>query len=125
MIVAGFGFRNIATTDSLRNALAATRAEPPALLAVPADKAHAPAIQQLARELGLAVLPVAESTLRAMQTQTQSQPSLDHRATGSVAEACALAAAGPDARLLKSRQISADRCATCAIAQTSIQGTPT
>ncbi|MHA6346914.1 cobalamin biosynthesis protein, partial [Roseivivax sp. CAU 1761] len=37
--------------------------------------------------------------------------------TGSVAEAAALAAAGPGARLLGPRAVSPDGCATCALAQ--------
>ncbi len=121
MIVAGFGFRGIATTQSLRDALAATGAGPLALLAAPADKAYARSIQQLAEELGLSVVPVAETLLHSMQTETQSPKALEHRATGSVAEACALAAAGPDATLLSARHISPDRLATCAIAQGTLQ----
>ena len=118
MIVAGFGFRAIATTDSLRDALKATGHEHPALLAAPADKAYAACIQQLAQELGLSVFPVAETLLRAMQTQ--SAMALEHRATGSVAEACALAAAGDTPVLLCDRIISHDHRATCAIARSSL-----
>ncbi len=120
MIVAGFGFRAIATTDSLRDALKATGHELPALLAAPADKAYAACIQQLAQELGLSVFPVAETLLRAMQTPTQSPRALEHRATGSVAEACALAAAGDTPVLLCHRIISHDHRATCAIARSSL-----
>jgi cobalt-precorrin 5A hydrolase len=39
------------------------------------------------------------------------------RGVGSVAEAVALAAAGPGARIVVARVISSDRMATCAIAQ--------
>ncbi|HRO16470.1 MAG TPA: hypothetical protein PLL33_15800, partial [Paracoccus sp. (in: a-proteobacteria)] len=40
--------------------------------------------------------------------------------TGSVAEAVALAAAGPGARITTRRVVSPDRSATCAIAQADI-----
>ena len=41
---------------------------------------------------------------------------------GSVAEAAALAAAGPGARLLAPRMISADRMASCALAMSLPEG---
>ena len=119
MIVAGFGFRGIATTQSLRDALAQTGSHAPTLLAAPADKAYAPSIQQLAQELGLSVFPVPATLLQSAQTLTHSPKAQEHRATGSVAEACALAAAGTNATLLATRQISTDRRATCALAQGS------
>lgn len=84
-------------------------------LAAPDDKA--PALATLAELLGLPLIAVSQEALRAAPTQTQSAASLGARATGSVAEAAALAAAGPSARLITSRHISPDRMASCAIAQ--------
>src|SRR5690606_18429295 len=101
-----------ATVESLRAALdAAGPAE--ALAALPA---HAALVAELARALGLPLIPVA--SVAGIATPTQSSRSLAAHHTGSVAEAVALAAAGPGARLLAPRATSADRCATCAIAQT-------
>ncbi|WP_417628724.1 cobalamin biosynthesis protein [Pararhodobacter aggregans] len=111
MIVAGFGFSSRATLASLQGALAATggRAE---ALATLADKA--PALAPLAAALNLPLIAVEGALPR---TLTQSGASRAARGTGSVAEACALAAAGPGAYLLGPRAISPDRLATCALAE--------
>lgn len=117
MIVAGFGFRGAADSSSLRAALALAQNGHPAVtaLAAPADKA--PALAVLARTLGLRVIAVSPQALSAVSTATHSAASFAARRTGSVAEASALAAAGPDARLLAPRHISPDRMATCALAE--------
>lgn len=118
MIVAGFGFRAGATADSLRDALArAGRTGEVACLATAADKAETGAFHDLASALRLPVRAVPAAALGAQQTQTQSQASQANRETGSVAEAAALAAAGPGARLFGPRVVSADRMATCALAE--------
>lgn len=116
MIVAGFGFRAAATADSLRDAYA--RAGGTAeVFATAQDKASAHAIIALAAEQGARVTAVSPETLAAQPTLTQSQASRAARQTGSVAEAAALIIAGPGARLLAPRVVSADRMATCALAQ--------
>jgi cobalt-precorrin 5A hydrolase len=118
MIVAGFGFTSSATTDSFEQALNRTGlAERVDLLATPADKAQQPAITEFARNRSLQINPIQPSALHAAQTETQSPLSRLLRRTGSVAEAAALAAAGPGATLIVTRQISQDRMATCAIAK--------
>lgn len=118
MRVAGFGFRAAASSDSLADAL--DRAGGPAgvsALAAPADKAGAAALAELAARLRLPVRAVAQGRLAAMPTLTEAPRVRAARATGSVAEAAALAAAGPGAHLTGPRAISADRTATCAIAR--------
>ncbi|MBB4640409.1 cobalamin biosynthesis protein [Rhizorhapis suberifaciens] len=117
MIVAGFGFRKAADLSSLRAALALAQAGNPPVSALAAPDDKAPALATLAELLGLPLIAVSQEALRAAPTQTQSAASLGARATGSVAEAAALAAAGPSARLITSRHISPDRMASCAIAQ--------
>ncbi len=118
MIVAGFGFRGGATVESLEDAL--TRAcgdlRPSALASV-ADKTRVPAFRRLAERLSLPVHAVSQDILSAQSTLTRSAAAQDARTTGSVAEAAALAAAGPCARLLGPRVISGDRMATCALAK--------
>ncbi|MDF2639161.1 MAG: precorrin methylase [Novosphingobium lindaniclasticum] len=117
MIVAGFGFRADADTASLRDALARACREtaPIQAIAAPADKVAR--LTELALEHGVPIIPVAATALQAERTLTRSPASLAARRCGSVAEAAALAAAGPGARLLALRHISSDRTATCAIAQ--------
>lgn len=116
MIVAGFGFRKGASADSLRAALVACVAMPD-LLATAAGKADSAALKALAAELGVAVHAVPTEILQMQRTQTHSPASQAAHGIGSVAEAAALAAAGPGARLIAARQISPDRMATCAIAE--------
>jgi cobalt-precorrin 5A hydrolase len=116
MRAAGFGFRGAATVASLRDALA--RAGDGAdLLATAADKAGAEPIRALARDLGLALRAVAPADLAAQETLTRSPRVAARFGTGSLAEAAALAAAGPGARLLGPRVVSGDGLATAAIAE--------
>ena len=118
MIVAGLGFNSKATPDSLADALDATGyATSVSVLATPEDKIKAPVILDFAKSRGLLVLPIQPHQLEAAQTHTQSVVSRMMRRIGSVAEAAALAAAGPNAALLATRKISDDRTATCAIAK--------
>ncbi|WP_179510078.1 cobalamin biosynthesis protein [Sphingomonas melonis] len=115
MIVAGFGCRAGATAASLRAALTLASADhAAAMLAIAADRLAIAA--PLADDLALPLVGIAADTLAAIATPTRSPASLAARGTGSVAEAAALAAAGPGARLLVSRRISPDRMATCALA---------
>jgi cobalt-precorrin 5A hydrolase len=120
MRVAGLGFRHGANEQSLADALARAGGEVDAL-ATPADKAEAPAIVALAQTLGLPVVAVPGLDLRAAPTLTHSDRVMAKRGTGSVAEAAALAAAGPGARLVAARVVSGDRMATCAIATGEVE----
>lgn len=116
MIAAGFGFRASATPDSLADALARTGGAP-SVLATAEDKARTPAFRTFAQGLGRPVLGIDPAVLAAQTTLTQSAASRAARASGSVAEAAALAAAGPGARLLGPRAVSGDGMATCALAE--------
>lgn len=116
MIIAGFGFRAEATMDSLLNAYQHLGGDADAI-AVPEDKAGALCFAQLSAKLGLPVYKISSETMKNTVTPTQAARVIEKRGTGSVAEACALAAAGPEGRLMAKRYISADRMATCALAQ--------
>jgi len=117
MIVAGFGFRAAATADSLRDALARAAGEGKVTaFAAPADKAQSACLSELAGEMAVDVRAIAADDLSRQQTPTEAPRVRAARRTGSVAEAAALAAAGPGAKLLAPRSISTDRLATCAIA---------
>jgi len=116
MIVAGFGFRSGATTASLRAALEAAEGERRVThLATLEDKASD--LQELAALLSLPLVAIAPARIIDQPTPTQSLASQAARGVGSVAEACALVAAGATARLLAVRSISPDHMATCAIAE--------
>ncbi|MCA6121440.1 cobalamin biosynthesis protein [Bradyrhizobium sp. WSM 1704] len=118
MKVAGVGFRHDASAASLRDALdAAGGAGGLAAIATLNDKADAPALTSLARELGLPICGVPAVMLAGIETATQSELIDVRFGTGSIAEATALAAAGRGARLIAARAISQDRMATAAIAE--------
>lgn len=116
MIVAGFGFRSAATRDSLSDAFARAGGQADSF-ATAEDKALAPAMVAFSEQTGVHVIGVPAGTLTSQITQTRSNASQTARDTGSVAEAAALAAAGPSAKLLGPRVVSADRMATCALAE--------
>ncbi len=117
MIVAGFGFRGEATVASLQDAHRLACGDiTPMMLATAADKAHTTAFQTFALDTELPVRAVPPDMMEKQVTQSQSAASQSARQTGSVAEAAALAAAGPGARLLGPRVVSGDRMATCALA---------
>ena len=116
MRVAGLGFRSGASLDALREALARAEAQggPVDLIATLPAKAADPALAALATERGLRIAAVA---VAGVVTPTQSPRIQAMHGTGSVAEAAALAAAGPGARVTVPRLSSSDGMATCAIAE--------
>nr|WP_300036660.1 cobalamin biosynthesis protein [uncultured Roseobacter sp.] len=120
MIVAGFGFRSRATVQSLQGALSAAQVGTPLkpdAAATIRDKAEAPVFLRFAADQNLRPVAIDDADLQRQQTTTQSAASLAARETGSMAEAAALAAAGPGARLIAPRVVSDDGMATCALAQ--------
>lgn len=120
MRIAGLGFRTSASVASLQDALtAAGGLDGVVALATVDSKADAPALQALAAELGLPVREMSPAALAGVATVSVSVLMLQRFGTGSLAEAAALAAAGPGARLLGPRKVSADGLATAAIAETN------
>jgi cobalt-precorrin 5A hydrolase len=116
MIVAGFGFRSETSLAALQDALArAGGAEGVTHLATLAAKA--PGLTGLAAALGLPVVAVEPQALAGQTVATRSGRVEALHGTGSVAEAAALAAAGPGSRLRGPRAVSADGTATAAIAE--------
>ena len=116
--IAGFGFRKDTNLDSLLDALmmAGGPAGLTALTTV-AAKADAHCMHALAERLALPITPVAAEDLACAEVATISQKSINMYGTGSVSEAAALIAAGAGAKLLAPRTLSADKRATCAIAE--------
>ena len=118
MKVAGLGFKKDVTLASLREALAAAGGpEGLAAVATVSDKADAEVLKLLARECGVPIKAVLAEVLAGIATPTQSKLVAEKFGTGSIAEAAALAAVGPRARLIVARVISQDRTATAAIAE--------
>jgi cobalt-precorrin 5A hydrolase len=122
MIVAGVGCRRGAGAPdieaAIRAALARAGVTPDALdaIATTAAKQGDIAIDTAAARFGVAVILVPEPELRAAseRTATKSERVLALMGVPSVAEAAALAAAGPSARLLSARLVVGS--ATCAVA---------
>jgi cobalt-precorrin 5A hydrolase len=120
MIVAGVGFSSSCEAEELADlvrraqAMAAVSA---AALAAPAWKTAAAGLKGAAELLALPVLAVERRQLTAADRHglTESAASRAAAGVGSVAEAAALAAAGPGARLILRRIASAH--ATCALSQ--------
>ena len=118
MKIAGLGFKRDVTLASLREALlAAGGPEGLTAVATVSEKADAEALILLALECGVPIKAVPADILARIDTPTQSKLVTEKFGTGSLAEAAALAAAGPHARLIGTRAISRDRTATAAIAE--------
>jgi len=122
MIVAGVGCRRGAPAldieAAIRGALARAGISADALdaLATVAAKENETGIKAAAEKLGVEVIVVPQADLQAVsgQTQTRSERVLVLMGVPSVAEAAALAAAGPRARLLGPRLVIG--AAACAVA---------
>lgn len=117
-LLAGIGCRTGVAAADVTAALAAALAAAGrtggevAGLATIARKAQEPGLVAAAAALGLPVLAVPG---RGQATVTESAASRSATGLGSVAEAAALDAAGPGARLLGPRRIAGG--ATCALAE--------
>jgi cobalt-precorrin 5A hydrolase len=116
MIVAGFGFRFGVTLAALQDALAKAGG-PPGVTHLATLAAKADGLASLAKVMGLPLIAVPPEAVRQEETPTRSGRVETLFGTGSVAEATALAAAGPGARLRGPRAISDDGTATAAIAE--------
>ena len=115
MIVAGFGYRSGATLDSLRDAYRRARLGQEAdVLATVEDKL--PLLHDLGADIRRPAVGISSKFMQVQETETVSESVLAARGVGSVAEAAALAAAGPGAQLLSTRVVSEDGRATCAFA---------
>lgn len=123
MIVAGIGCRRGASADEIEAvivlALGRLGLKPQDLnaLATFEEKAEEPGIREAARRLSRPVLACSAEDLRAVRDRIFTPSARAEAATGapSVAEAAALVAAGPGARLRLPRIATAR--ATCAIAE--------
>lgn len=122
-LVIGLGFRDQASAQSIAEVLAdvAAHAAMPgvaSVLAVLEDKAAHPGLIAAAQATRLPIETVAAEAMRQADARvaTRSERVEKERGVGSVCEAAALAVAGPGARLIVTRMVSADRNATAAAA---------
>ena len=118
-VVAGIGFRHATAADEILDLVGHALARQPFLLeslATAADRADEPVIRAVAATLGVPLIGVSAEALIAMDARvvTRSARITATRGVGSVAEAAALAGAGPGATLILPRIASAG--ATCALA---------
>lgn len=124
MIIAGLGFNSAATCEALDAALGraiqAAGGAAPGALACARAKAQHPVLITFARARALPVLAV---DVVGIATPSQSPRVQALYGTGSLAEAAALAGAGPQARLLAGKCISGCGRATAAIAQSKEHAT--
>lgn len=121
-VVAGLGYRAMVTGADIvtvvRNAMRTHGVRSISGLAVPGFKpADDTAVHEAAAMLGLALIPIGESALsqaapHCVSTMKRSAPSVG---TKSVAEACAIAAAGEGGALLGPRVLG--KTASCALAR--------
>ena len=122
MIVAGIGCRRGAPASDIEAAIRAAllRANVAARsldsIATIAAKNAEVGIQAAAKQFGVPVVLVSDADLQAAEPRTKTRSERVREITGvsSVAEAAALAAAGPSARLISSRLVIG--AATCALA---------
>jgi cobalt-precorrin 5A hydrolase len=125
MIVAGIGCRKGVSATQIQAAIAAAfvgeiiGGRLPGLLAAPAVKKDESSIRDAADTLGLGLIWISQDALEAAgpRTQTHSARSMAAMNVPSVAEACALAGAGPNGRLLRKTLIVGS--VTCALAESS------
>ena len=105
MRVAGLGFRRGVSAESLRAALALVGQAD--ALATAEDKVQEPGLTRLANSLGLKVHGVSRADLVAQGVEGSDRVMAAY-GTGSVAEAAALAVAGPGARLVMTKRTAPD-----------------
>ena len=114
--VVGLGLRAAAELEGVQDLFRRLQVMPPLTLAVPAFRQTHPVVAGL-EAAGFRLVPIPEAMLLGVSTPTRSPRILARFGTGSLAEACAIIAAGSGARLVEPRVISADGCVTAALAQ--------
>jgi cobalt-precorrin 5A hydrolase len=119
-VIAGIGCRRNCSTADILSVVVRARAETGMLvniLAAPAFKSDETGLHEAARQLGIPLILIDAAALSAVQQRcvTGSQRAEQAIGIASVAEGCALAAAGARGRLLLARIASS--AATCALAE--------
>ena len=116
MRVVGLGLRAAANLGSLGDLFRRHDVTAALPLAIPDFRQAHPLVRDL-QARGYRIRLIPQASLRGVSTPTRSPRILARHGTGSIAEACALVAAGPAARLVLPRVVSADGCVTLALAR--------
>jgi cobalt-precorrin 5A hydrolase len=119
-VIAGIGCRRNCSTEDILSVVGRASAETGMLvniLAAPTFKSDEAGLHEAARRLGVPLILIDGPALSAAQEHCMTHSPRSKQAIGvaSVAEGCALAAAGSGGRLLLAR--IASRTATCALAE--------
>src|SRR5579872_4552649 len=119
-VIAGIGCRRNCSTEDILSVVGRASAQTGMavnILAVPAFKSDETGLHEAARRLGVPLILIDAAALLAVQEHCVTRSPRTEQAIGvaSVAEGCALAAAGAGGRLLLAR--IASRTATCALAE--------
>lgn len=119
-VIAGIGCRCNCSTEDILFVVGRASAETGTLvdvLAAPALKSDEAGLHEAARRLGVPLILIDAAALSSVQDHCVTRSRRAEQAIGvaSVAEGCALAAAGAGGRLLLAR--IASRTATCALAE--------
>jgi cobalt-precorrin 5A hydrolase len=119
-VIAGIGCRRNCSTEDVLFVVARASTKTGMLvniLAAPTFKSDEAGLHEAARQLGIPLVLIDAAALLAAQEHCMTHSAHAEQATGvaSVAEGCALAAAGTGGRLLLAR--IASRTATCALAE--------
>lgn len=119
-VIAGIGCRRDCPTEDILSVVGRACAETGRLvnlLAAPAFKSDETGLHEAARRLGIPLILIDAAALDAAQADCVTRSPRAQQAVGvaSIAEGCALAAAGAGGRLLLPR--IAGRTATCALAE--------
>ena len=114
-VIAGIGLRASAGVADLEALLARAPATVAAIATLAAKSDH-PALAALIAKTGLPLVALAPSALDGIATPTRSPDQIRRFGTGSLAEACALVAAGPHSRLSSPRILCPQGRATIAFA---------
>jgi cobalt-precorrin 5A hydrolase len=119
-VIAGIGCRRNCSAEDVLSVIGRASAEtgrPVHVLAVPSFKSDEAGLHEAARRLGIPLMLIDSMALAAAQDHCITRSPHVEQAVGvaSVAEGCALAAAGAGGRLLNARIASG--AATCALAE--------
>ena len=117
-MIAGFGFQNSVTEKSFNDLKSKFMLRYNiSFVATTSEKSKTKAFVDFARKNNFKIICVSHKDLIGIETITHSDKSKRYKDTDCFCEAVALIAAGGNAKIIQTREISDDRLATIAIAE--------